>query len=265
MSKNSQGDLPCFSLSFFPRDFPMRYSRNQSPTSKSPWIFDSKGSKSRRKHNELEEKLVSNWCHIKLHLRFYFMIRGWKKIAKSHPHDTSLVNILVFRDPDTWKCLMLNLNFLWRSIFPGINMSHPPERIIIVETPSPSPALSTWQHRHHTTIIITKDLNNLKYTIHIMYIYIYIVSNCILDKQHRSHNSDSQIEPPEMPHSRPAQKACQRWVQSLGGCHSHGESPLDRWMVYFMEHPNQKWMITRGTPHFRKPSNGAWYLGKSHL
>ena len=26
-----------------------------------------------------------------------------------------------------------------------------------------------------------------------------------------------------------------------------------RWLVYFMENPNPKWMITRGTPIYGKP------------
>ena len=32
------------------------------------------------------------------------------------------------------------------------------------------------------------------------------------------------------------------------------------WLVSVMEHPNLKWIFSRGTPYFRKPPNG-WWLG----
>ena len=36
----------------------------------------------------------------------------------------------------------------------------------------------------------------------------------------------------------------------------HGE-PLDRWMVYFRENPNLKWMMTEGTSIFLKPPHSG--------
>ena len=48
---------------------------------------------------------------------------------------------------------------------------------------------------------------------------------------------------------------------SLGGFHSHGESPIAGWVI--REKPNITWMIW-GYPYFRKPPIGVWYIMQDH-
>ena len=52
--------------------------------------------------------------------------------------------------------------------------------------------------------------------------------------------------------------------EKLGNIFKHGmemvvsiNGTTPKWMVDFMEHPNLKWMMTGGCPHFRKPPYGA--------
>ena len=35
---------------------------------------------------------------------------------------------------------------------------------------------------------------------------------------------------------------------------------IQEWLVYFMENPNLKWMMTVEIPHFRKPPSGGLFF-----
>ena len=82
----------------------------------------------------------------------------------------------MFRDPDTWVCLILSLNFLLGkySKWPGINISlHPPKKIIVVDVApglQPGKPATSWKNNsrgwkwiHQSGIIQFRDPPSFSY------------------------------------------------------------------------------------------------------